>query len=46
MRGLVRQRLEHVRRVAEGDQWRRYLDVQPAAQGGIQTDGYTALQVG
>ena len=25
MQTLVRQRLEHIRRVAEGDEWRRYL---------------------
>ncbi len=25
MRGLVRQRLEHIRRVAEGDDWRQYI---------------------
>ena len=27
MRTLVRRRLEHIRRVAEGDGWRRYLDL-------------------
>ena len=27
MRGLMRQRLGHIKRVAEGDDWRRYLDL-------------------
>ena len=27
MRGLVRQRLEHIQRLAEGGGWRRYLDL-------------------
>ena len=28
MRGLVQQRLEHIRRVAEGDDWQRYTALQ------------------